>query len=106
MNLQLSERILNMSTSATLAMAAKARELKSEGKDINQALTWIEKAVEMSKDEPKFWYLRQQSLIHAKAGKTETAIAAAKQSLELAKKAGNADYVKMNTDSLKEWGAL
>lgn len=30
----LSERILNMSTSATLAMAAKARELKSEGKDI------------------------------------------------------------------------
>ncbi|WP_224489599.1 pyridoxal phosphate-dependent aminotransferase [Robertkochia flava] len=30
----LSERILQMSTSATLAMAAKARELKSEGKDI------------------------------------------------------------------------
>ena len=34
MNLQLSKRILNMSTSATLAMAAKARKLKSEGKDI------------------------------------------------------------------------
>ncbi|MBT8394954.1 MAG: pyridoxal phosphate-dependent aminotransferase [Bacteroidia bacterium] len=31
---QLSERIINMSTSATLAMAAKARELRSEGKDI------------------------------------------------------------------------
>ncbi|MBU2939262.1 pyridoxal phosphate-dependent aminotransferase [Lacinutrix sp. C3R15] len=30
----LSERIINMSTSATLAMAAKARELKAEGKDI------------------------------------------------------------------------
>jgi aspartate aminotransferase len=30
----LSERILNMATSATLAMAAKARELKAEGKDI------------------------------------------------------------------------
>jgi len=30
----LSERIMNMSTSATLAMAAKARELKAEGKDI------------------------------------------------------------------------
>ena len=30
----LSERILNMATSATLAMAAKARELKTEGKDI------------------------------------------------------------------------
>lgn len=30
----LSERVLNMSTSATLAMAAKARELRAEGKDI------------------------------------------------------------------------
>mgnify|MGYP001579941738 FL=1 len=34
MNQLLSERILNMATSATLAMAAKARQLKSEGKDI------------------------------------------------------------------------
>jgi aspartate aminotransferase len=34
MNQLLSERILNMATSATLAMAAKARELKAEGKDI------------------------------------------------------------------------
>lgn len=31
---QLSDRINNLSTSATLAMAAKARELKAEGKDI------------------------------------------------------------------------
>ncbi|EDP97823.1 pyridoxal phosphate-dependent aminotransferase [Kordia algicida OT-1] len=30
----LSERVLNMSTSATLAMAAKARELRNEGKNI------------------------------------------------------------------------
>ncbi|WP_452222596.1 pyridoxal phosphate-dependent aminotransferase [Lacinutrix chionoecetis] len=34
MSQQLSERIINMSTSATLAMAAKARELRAEGKDI------------------------------------------------------------------------
>ena len=34
MNKLLSERILNMTTSATLAMAAKARELKGQGKDI------------------------------------------------------------------------
>lgn len=31
---QLSDRVLNMTTSATLAMAAKTRELKAEGKDI------------------------------------------------------------------------
>lgn len=34
MSQQLSERVLNMATSATLAMAAKARELRAEGKDI------------------------------------------------------------------------
>lgn len=34
MSNQLSERINSMSTSATLAMAAKARELRNEGKDI------------------------------------------------------------------------
>ena len=34
MNEYLSDRINNMSTSATLAMAAKARELRNEGKDI------------------------------------------------------------------------
>lgn len=32
--IQLSDRVNNLSTSATLAMAAKARELKAEGKDI------------------------------------------------------------------------
>lgn len=77
-----------------------------EGKDIQQAKKWIDMSVEMTKDQPRFWVLRNQSLIHAKAGSKTTAVAAAKKSLELAEKAGNADYVKMNKDSLKEWGAM
>ncbi|GAA4269488.1 DUF2911 domain-containing protein [Hyunsoonleella aestuarii] len=77
-----------------------------EGKDISKAKAWIDKAVEMTKDNPRFWVLRQQSVIHAKAGSKDTAIAAAKASLMHAEKAGNDDYVKMNTDSLKEWGAM
>jgi hypothetical protein len=75
-------------------------------KDINQAKTWIDKAVTMSADSPKFWYLRQQSLIHAKAGNTKGAIAAAKASLMYAEKVNNAGYIKMNKASLKEWGAM
>ena len=78
----------------------------NSGKDINKAVRWIDTAINMTKDEPRFWYLRQQSLIHAKAGKTKTAIAAAKASLAGAEKAGNADYVKLNKDSLKEWGVM
>ncbi len=85
---------------------ASARYYLEEGKDINKAVTWIDKAIEMTNDEPRFWYLRQQSLIHAKAGKTKTAIKAAKASLAAAEKAGNQDYVKMNKDALKEWGAM
>ncbi|MFS4481793.1 DUF2911 domain-containing protein [Hyunsoonleella sp. 2307UL5-6] len=77
-----------------------------ENKDIKKAKIWIDKAVEMTNDKPRFWVLRQQSLIHAKAGEKTTAIAAAKKSLELAEKAGNKGYIKMNQDSLKEWGAM
>ena len=76
------------------------------GKDIKQAQTWIDKAIKMTSDNPRFWYLRQQSLSNAKAGNKKVAIAAAKKSLELAKKDGNAGYVKMNKASLKEWGAM
>ena len=66
---------------------------------------WIDKAIEMS-DQPRFWYYRQQALIYAKAGDKQGAIKAAQKSLELAKKAGNDDYIALNTKSLKEWGAM
>ena len=75
------------------------------GKDINQAKTWIDKAIEMNKD-PKFWQLRQKSLIYAKAGDKKGAIEAAKKSMELARTAGNKDYIALNEKSLKEWGAM
>lgn len=75
------------------------------GNDINQAQIWIDKSIEMSEN-PQFWQYRQQALIHAKAGDKKGAIEASKKSLEGAKAAGNKDYVKMNTDSLKEWGAM
>ncbi len=75
------------------------------GKDINQAKTWIDKSIEMNK-EPAFWQLRQKSLIYAKAGDKKGAIEAAKKSMELAKAAGNNDYVALNQKSLKEWGAM
>lgn len=76
------------------------------GKDITKAQAWIDKAVEMTSDKPRFWYLRQQSLIHAKAGNTKGAIAAAKASLKYATEAGNTGYIKMNKASLKKWGAM
>lgn len=69
---------------------------------LEQALTWINKAIEMD-EEPKYWVYRQKSLIQADLGDYKGAVATANKSLELAEKAGNADYVKMNKDSIKEW---
>lgn len=77
-----------------------------EGKDINKAVKWIDKAVELTKDKPKFWFIHQQALIHAKAGDKKGAITAAKSSLELAKKAKYQAYIAKNEKVLKEWGAL
>ena len=72
------------------------------GKDLEQALVWIKKSSELREKEA-YWVLRKQSLIEAKSGKTDDAIKTAKRSLELAEKAGNGDYVKMNKESIAEW---
>lgn len=74
-------------------------------KDIQQAKIWMDKALTMV-EKPQYWQLRQKSLIYAKAGDKQGAIAAAKESLEMAKAAKNDDYVALNTKSLKEWGAM
>ena len=71
-------------------------------KDIKKAKNWIDKAIEM-RENPAFWYHRQQSLIYAKSGDKNGAIKAAKKSLALAKEAGNEDYEALNTKSLKAW---
>lgn len=84
---------------------AAAVYYSSEGKDIKKAKEWMDKAMSMTKD-PAYWQLRQQSLILAKAGDKKGAIEVAKISLAKAKEQGNDDYVKMNEDSLKEWGAM
>ena len=76
-----------------------------EDKDINKAKEWIDKSIENIGEEKPFWMLRQQALIYEKAGDRKGAIKVAKASLAAAEKEGNADYVKMNQDSLKEWGA-
>ncbi len=64
------------------------------GKDVNQALTWFDKAVEQN---PKaFWVHHQRANALAKVGKKEEARTAANKSMELAKEAKNDDYVKLN----------
>jgi len=56
----------------------------TEGKDLKQALTWMQKATEG--DNPPFWYLRRMSLIQADMGDKAGAIATAKNLLKVLKK--------------------
>ncbi len=78
-----------------------ARYYREAGKDLNQALVWMNKSIEMGND--RFWILRQKSLIEADMGNFKAAIETAKMSLAKSEEAGNSDYIKMNKDSIAEW---
>jgi len=73
----------------------------NSGLDLNQAKNWMEMAID--KGNNKYFHLRQYSLILAGLGDNEAAIEAAKKSYELAKIAGNGDYLKMNKKSIENW---
>ena len=73
----------------------------TSGKDLNKALKWMKKAT--AGEDAKFWHLRRMSLIQADLGDKAAAIETAKKSLAEAEKAGNADYVKMNKESIAAW---
>lgn len=64
------------------------------GKDLNQAITWFDKAIEQNPN--AFWIYHQKANALAKLGKKEDAKQAANKSIELAKAQKNDDYVKLN----------
>ena len=74
---------------------------RESGRDLQTAKKYIGKAIEM--DPGKYWMFRQQALILADLNEKEAAIKAAQSSLELAEKAGNQDYVRLNTRAIEEW---
>lgn len=63
-------------------------------KDANQALVWIDKALEQNPN--AFWVHHQRANALAKLGKKEEAKQAANKSMELAKQQKNDDYVALN----------
>ncbi len=81
---------------------SSAQYLFQSNGDITKARTYVDKALEMSKDKPYFYY-RLKSLIQAKQGDLKGAIETAKLSLAAAEIAKNQDYIKMNKDSIDEW---
>ncbi len=79
-----------------------ARYYLEHDKDLNQALEWINLAIE---EEQKFWIVRQKALILAKMERYQEAIESAEYSKKLAQEAGNEHYVDINNLSITEWTA-
>jgi tetratricopeptide (TPR) repeat protein len=81
--------------------AAGARYYMEKGENMEQALTWMNKAIE--KRPTAFWYVHDKAQLLAKMGKKKEAIEAANKSIELAKanKDGDYGYVAKNEEFIK-----
>ena len=77
---------------------AAAMYYMDNGKDLNQALTWLDKAVEVQPN--AFWIHHQRANALARLGKKEEARAAATKSKDLATAQKNDDHVRLNDELL------
>src|SRR6185437_12075804 len=64
------------------------------GKDLNKALEWFDKAIAQNPNSFPVYYHKARCL--AKLGKKQEAVSTAKKGIEMAQKANNADYVALN----------
>ena len=69
-------------------------------KDMNQAITWFDKAIEQNNK--AFWVYYQKAKALGKQGKKSEAMTASMKSMELAKEAKNDDYVALNEKLQKD----
>ncbi len=68
-------------------------------KDLNQALTWVNKAIESN---PAFFVVHLKAKIQLKMKDNKGAIETAQKSLALAREAKNDDYVKLNEKLIEQ----
>tara|TARA_R110001592_G_scaffold20091_3_gene81944 strand:- start:6333 stop:7184 length:852 start_codon:yes stop_codon:yes gene_type:complete len=97
---QIKEQLVDGPSAGSYASAA-GFYLEND-KDLTQALTWMNKAIEKRPD--AFWYVHNKAKILAKMGKKKEAIIAAKKSMEMAKanEGGDYGYIATNEKLIKE----
>lgn len=78
-----------------------ARYYLDNGLDLQQAKEWMDKRIELGGEQ--FGIMRYQAFIERKLGNLEEADRIMRRSLELAEERPNPHYVRMNTQTLKEW---
>ena len=79
---------------------AAAQYYIDNGKDLNKAVEWLDKAYAQNPD--AYWIMYQKARALKMLGKKTDALAASNKSIELAKKGKNDDYVALNEKLQKE----
>lgn len=69
--------------------------------DLEKALEFVQKAT--AGDNPAFWQVHREALILGELGRYDEAVKAAEKSMEMAKAAGNMDYVRLNENAIEKW---
>ncbi|MCW5517362.1 DUF2911 domain-containing protein [Muriicola sp. Z0-33] len=99
---QINKQISGSPTAQTYYEAA--RYLQEQGKEHQTALNYLEKAISIGGD--TYYYYRVKSLVQAKLGDYKAAILSAQRSLDLAKKEGKDEFVRMNEKNIIAWKQL
>jgi hypothetical protein len=90
-------QIDNVMTKDTHPYFAAALYYLDNGKDLNKALDWFDKAIALDPSAGgSFFIVYQKARCLAKMGKKADAKTTAQKGIELAKQANNADYVALN----------
>jgi len=69
--------------------------------ELDKALAYIQKVTKS--ENPLFFQVHREALILADLNRKTEAIASAKRSLELSKKAGNKDFIRLNQKFIEKW---
>jgi len=69
--------------------------------ELDKALVYIQKVTKS--ENPLFFQVHREALILADLNRKTEAIASAKRSLELSKKAGNKDFIRLNEKFIEKW---
>lgn len=78
--------------------AAAANYYFTNGKDLDQALEWMNTYLAIGENANQFWNMHTKAKILAALGNKKEAVAAAENSLGKATEGKNAAYIKMNND--------
>lgn len=97
---QIKEKLPKASDDNAMAYYRAAEYYHMAEKDLNQALKWINKALQTKEE---YWMLHRKANIQAELGNHKDAIETAKKSKELAQQDGNEHYVKNNEEVIKKW---